>query len=164
MPLLIHWRCPFFSKTSGLNSVSSLWPSDAIWQQRCWSTVIQAMAWCPRAPSHYLNKCWHWPLGTNFNEILTEIQTSSLKKIHWKIVPAKCQPFCLNLNMLTFSINHMQWLCHIQKWTKQYRPQMAIKFVVWHSWKQKQKTTPPPTHTHTHTKKKKKKKHFSIQP
>ena len=36
-----------------------------------------------------------WPVGTNFNEILIEIQT--LKKIRWKIWSPKCRPFTLGL-------------------------------------------------------------------
>ena len=41
------------------------------------------------------------PLGTNFSEILIEIQTFSLKKIRLKMASAKCRPFCLGLNVLT---------------------------------------------------------------
>ena len=41
------------------------------------------------------------PLGTNFNEILIEIRTLSLKKIHYKMSSGKWQPFCLGLNVLT---------------------------------------------------------------
>ena len=37
---------------------NSLWPSDAIWDQVTWSTLVQVMAWCLSAPSHYLNQCW----------------------------------------------------------------------------------------------------------
>ena len=40
------------------------------------------------------------PLGTNFSEILIEIQTFSLKKIHLKMSSAKCRPFCLGVNVL----------------------------------------------------------------
>ena len=39
-------------------NVNSLWPSDAIWQQRSGSTLAQVMACCLTAPSHYLNQCW----------------------------------------------------------------------------------------------------------
>ena len=39
------------------------------------------------------------PLGTNFSEILTGIQTFSLKKIHLKMSSAKWRPFCLSLNV-----------------------------------------------------------------
>ena len=38
--------------------VKSLWPSDAIWRHRSWSTLAQVMACCLTAPSHYLNQCW----------------------------------------------------------------------------------------------------------
>ena len=31
---------------------------DAIWQHRSRSTLVQAMACCLTAPSHYLNQCW----------------------------------------------------------------------------------------------------------
>ena len=40
------------------------------------------------------------PLGTNFSEILIEIQTFSLKKIHLKMSSAKCCSFRLGLNVL----------------------------------------------------------------
>ena len=36
---------------------NSLWPSDAIWPYRYWSTLAQVMACCLMAPSHYLNQC-----------------------------------------------------------------------------------------------------------
>ena len=38
--------------------VNSLGPSDAIWRWRSWSTLVQVMACCLMAPSHYLNQCW----------------------------------------------------------------------------------------------------------
>ena len=38
--------------------VNSLWPSDALWRHRYWSTLAQVMACCLTAPSHYLNQCW----------------------------------------------------------------------------------------------------------
>ena len=41
------------------------------------------------------------PLGTNFSEILIEIQTFSLKKIHLKMSSAICCSFCLGLNVLS---------------------------------------------------------------
>ena len=43
--------------------------------------------------------------GTNFSEIVNEIQTFSFKKLHLKVYPVKWQPFCLGLNMLTWWIN-----------------------------------------------------------
>ena len=43
---------------------------------------------------------WALPLGTNFSEILIEIQTFSLKKIHLKMSSAKSCSFRLGLNVL----------------------------------------------------------------
>ena len=37
--------------------LNSLRPSDAIWRWRSWSTLVQVMACCLTAPSHYLNQC-----------------------------------------------------------------------------------------------------------
>ena len=41
------------------------------------------------------------PWGTNFSEILIEIQTFSFKKISLKMSFGKRRPFCLGLNVLT---------------------------------------------------------------
>ena len=41
------------------------------------------------------------PLGTNFNEMLIEIQTFSFMKMRLKMSSAKWRPFCLGLNVLT---------------------------------------------------------------
>ena len=50
-------------------------------------------------------------LGTNFNEILIELQTFSLKKIRLKMSSAKCRPFCLGLNVLTLqAIAKRDWM------------------------------------------------------
>ena len=46
----------YMSSDAGI--FTSLWPSDAIWWQRSWSTLAQVMACCLTAPSHYLNQCW----------------------------------------------------------------------------------------------------------
>ena len=40
------------------------------------------------------------PLGTNFSEILIEMHTFSIKKMHLKMSSAKWCPFCLGLNVL----------------------------------------------------------------
>ena len=41
------------------------------------------------------------PLVTNFCKILIEIYIFSSKKMHLKLLSAKCQPFCLGFNVLT---------------------------------------------------------------
>ena len=40
------------------------------------------------------------PLVSNFSEILIEIHTLSLKKMHLKMSSGKCRPFCSGLNGL----------------------------------------------------------------
>ena len=40
------------------------------------------------------------PLGTNFSEIVIEIQTFSLKKMHLKMLSGKRWSFCLGLNVI----------------------------------------------------------------
>ena len=47
----------------------------------------------------------------NSSEILIEIQTLSCKKISLKILSAKWQPFCLDLNVLT---HFFQWFIYLQ--------------------------------------------------
>ena len=44
------------------------------------------------------------PLGTNFSEILIEILTFSLKKMHLKMSSAKRRPICLGLNVLNLNL------------------------------------------------------------
>ena len=41
-------------------------------------------------------------LGTNFSEILIEIDTFSLTKIHFQMSSGKWRPFCLGLNVTDF--------------------------------------------------------------
>ena len=41
-----------------------------------------------------------WPLGTNFSEVLIEINTFSFKKMHLKMSSVQWRPFCLGLNVL----------------------------------------------------------------
>ena len=54
--LLTHWG--YHSLVLSHRFINSLWPSDAIWWQRTGSTLVQVMACCLTAPSHYLNQCW----------------------------------------------------------------------------------------------------------
>ena len=65
-----------------------LWSSDAIWQYRSWSLLAQAMVWCLKAPSHYLNQCWRiidedqwYSSECNFTRYLSH----QLRKFVWKL-------------------------------------------------------------------------------
>ena len=57
--------------------------------------------------------------GTNFSEILTEILTFSFKKTHLKMSSGKCQPFCLDLNVVMNLRQHdgvMTWKHFLYYW------------------------------------------------
>ena len=56
-----------------VNSTNSMWPGDTIWRRRSGSTLVQVMACCLTAPSHYLNQCWL---------IINEVQWQSPKGNH----------------------------------------------------------------------------------
>ena len=70
--------------------VNSLKPSEAIWRHRTGSTLVQAMACCLTAPSHYLNQCWliisevlwHSP-DSNFTENASDIYRWNDFEIYW---------------------------------------------------------------------------------
>ena len=74
-------------------TIKSLWPGDAIWQQRTGSTLVQEMAYCLTAPSHYLNQ--HWLIIT---VILRHSHTSNFPKEYssvrwvWKLTFSKSLP------------------------------------------------------------------------
>ena len=54
-----HWITRLIIPLSGPQyQLNSLWPSDSIWRHGSGSTLVQVMACCLMAPSHYLNQCW----------------------------------------------------------------------------------------------------------
>ena len=44
---------------------------------------------------------FNWTLGTNFSEILSEIDSFSFKQMRLKMSSGKWRPYCLGLNVLT---------------------------------------------------------------
>ena len=64
-----------------------------------------------------------WPLGTNFSEILVEIQSFSFKKMHLKIPSGKWRPFCLGLNVLRAAYpHHLQGRAPLEPWCRRLHP------------------------------------------
>ena len=53
--LLKRWKKV---KSLLIDVINSMWLSGAIRLQGFWSVVVQVMACCLTAPSHYLNHCW----------------------------------------------------------------------------------------------------------
>ena len=45
-----------FPARENKNNINSLYASDAIWWHRSGSSLVEVMAWCLTAPSHYLNQ------------------------------------------------------------------------------------------------------------
>ena len=76
--------------------INSLWPSEAIQQQRSGPTLVQVMACYLTPPSHYLNQCWL---------IISEIQWHS----YYGNLQAMPQPsitkICLKITSLKFHSN-----------------------------------------------------------
>ena len=61
LQLFFHMEILTKSKIATSNMIhviNSLHSSDAIWWHKSGSTLVQAMACCLMAPSHYLNQCW----------------------------------------------------------------------------------------------------------
>ena len=100
----------YWSVTSYIKLKTSFWAGDIIWHHRPLSSLVQVMACCPTAPSHYLNQCWHtvnWTLWNklrwNFNQ---NIMIFILKKTAWK--------YCLQILVrLVRVLTHWGQLKHI---------------------------------------------------
>ena len=83
---LTHWGRVthiYLRKLTIIDSDNGLWPSQR-----------QAIIWT-KAGLLLIET-----LGTNFSEILSEIQTSSFKKKHLKMSSVKLRQFCLCLSVL----------------------------------------------------------------
>ena len=71
---------------------------------------------------------FNWTWGTNFNEILIDIHTFSLKKIYLKMSFGKWRPFCLGLNVLNMCCKCYQCLTGWPSWAV-----LAVNIVASHS-------------------------------
>ena len=88
--------------------INSLWPSNAIWQQRSGSTLAQVMAWCLKAPSHYLNQCWLIISDIHLRASSQEMLQRSITEIIWKIKYLKFHSNFPGANKLKQNhMNHM---------------------------------------------------------
>ena len=94
---------PMMTQISGIYTrperVNSLWPSYAIWHHRSGSTLVQVMACCLTAPSHYLNQCW---LILSKNQwYSSEVPQTSITKISLKITYLEFYPNLPGTNELS---------------------------------------------------------------
>ena len=86
VPQKLVWVQYKYIETSMQCRINSLGPSDAIWWHRSKPTLVQVMACCLMAPSHYLNQC---------RLIINKFQRHSYKK---------------NFTRNSSAINHWSWL------------------------------------------------------
>ena len=92
------------TQSSLMTHLNSSLPSAAYMHQWTGSALVQIMA-CRLVRQALIwtnaGTLLIWPLGTNFSEMLMEIQTFSFKKMHLKVLSAKWRQFCPGLNVLT---------------------------------------------------------------
>ena len=53
-----EWHVFSYMLCKLMYNFNSLPSDDTIWYHGNLSTLVQVMAWCHQAPSHYLNQCW----------------------------------------------------------------------------------------------------------
>ena len=71
--------------------INSLWHSDAIWQHRTGTVLVQVMVWCQMIPSHYLNQSW-----LLINEVLHHSPESILTKSSHELLSITCSEITLS--------------------------------------------------------------------
>ena len=114
-PLLMHWRYHSLAQRHWYISwyvelvmlhtlvlINPLWPWYAYKVSWILSTLVQVMAWCPMAPSHFLimnRLIVHWTIRNKLLWNLNQNTNIFLKEMTLKMSSAKGQPFCSGLNM-----------------------------------------------------------------
>ena len=108
--IFFHGVCGPLGCTLRIFYLKSLRSTDGIWQLRPWSLLVQVMACCLTAPSHYLNQywliisrvLWHSP-GGNFTENTSDIYFSYEFENDFKITVASPKPQRINPVLSTHS-------------------------------------------------------------
>ena len=93
--------------------VNSYWPGNDTWHQRSWLTLIQVMACCLMAPSHYLNHCWLLVRGVQWHSPEDSFIRSTDELNPWHVFEITL----LNLLLHTLLRSHRIKFTHLtQKW------------------------------------------------
>ena len=127
-PTVVLWVCIYNSYRP--QYVNSLRPTDAYMRQWIGSDNglspgrCQAIIW-PNAGILLIG-----PFGTNLSEMLIEIQTFSIRKMHSKMPSAKWQPFCLGLGVIK---NSYLWCKN--RWRRRRHPHIHTLWLYAWSWK-----------------------------
>ena len=116
-------------------SFNSFWPIDTTWHHRTWSTLVQVMACCLMAPSHYPNQCWFiiseilWYFLKAISLEIFKISILDMSKnSNWRLWHAwvlqnswtckrlqRCQPLLILLNHYSFWCRKSPYLLNISK-------------------------------------------------
>ena len=67
------------------SSFNSLWPCDAIWQYKSGSTLVQVMACCLTAPSHYQGQCWFIIIEAPWHFTLNNFTETALDIVYYNV-------------------------------------------------------------------------------
>ena len=85
------WNCPQKNAT---------WPH---WWSDDGSTLVQVMAWCCQATSHYLSHCWHRSISP-----YTITRPQWVKELHLKM-SSELWPVCSGLSVLTLVMLKLEY-------------------------------------------------------
>ena len=116
------------------------------------STMVQVMAWCRQATSHYLNQCWP--------KSLSPLCLSRPQWVNWHNLPMiwiwiSNYMYCFVWDVIIHPCpNFDRTAVGDRAWTSNYIP----LFKLWRV----DSPPPPPTHTHTHKHTQICKKHFLV--
>ena len=100
------------------------------------STVVQVMAWCHKAPSHYLSQCWSSSMSPTYlldQCILVELSIELLSCLDWLLVIWKIRkreltwnvagPLLYKVSSTDYDLSH----CHLGNMTMISKVQNFLK-------------------------------------
>ena len=97
------------------------------------------MTRCLVVQSHHLNQCWfiiNQSLKMHFNQTLLQIKSTSLKKMHLKMLLRDSQPFCTGSTLLNQPLLRLHHSC-----CENHRKKTSVLF--WLAWYTVLAQTPP---------------------
>ena len=101
------WKC----YNTCLTHCGLLVMTPAIWHHIIWSLLVQVMASCLMAPSHYLNQCWliinkvPWHNWHSHENGFTKVFKIAISKMSLKITLSKLLPHFPGVNGLTNNLS-----------------------------------------------------------
>ena len=99
---------------------NSLGPNDAIWHWRSWSTLVQVIACCLTAPSHYLNQCrlimskilWHSSEDIIIRRFEDNNQHNKIEDYFFKITLRSPRGQWVKGPVTPYGVIHLGHQCH----------------------------------------------------